>query len=71
MPRQPLAGPLGGACRWRVSVRLIATKPATDAVAELEDPPLVFAAGAMILWALVTGKINNEHARRLFEQLVQ
>ena len=33
--------------------------------------PLVFAAGAMILWALVTGKINNEHARRLFEQLVQ
>ena len=30
--------------------------------------PLVFAAGAMILWALVTGKINNEDARRLFEQ---
>jgi hypothetical protein len=33
--------------------------------------PLVFAAGAMILWALVTGKINNEDARRLLEQLVQ
>jgi N-acetyl-anhydromuramyl-L-alanine amidase AmpD len=33
--------------------------------------PLAFVAGAVILWALVTGKINNEDAQRLFKQLVQ
>jgi N-acetylmuramoyl-L-alanine amidase len=30
--------------------------------------PLGFAAGAAILWALATGKINNEDAQRLFKQ---
>ncbi len=33
--------------------------------------PLAFAAGAAILWAVVTGKINNEEAQRLFSQLLQ
>jgi N-acetylmuramoyl-L-alanine amidase len=33
--------------------------------------PLAFAVGGVILWALVTGKINSEDAQRLFKQLVQ
>lgn len=33
--------------------------------------PLAFAAGAVIIWALVTGKINSEDAHRMFKQLVQ
>jgi N-acetylmuramoyl-L-alanine amidase len=32
--------------------------------------PLAFAAGAVILWALVTGKINNDDAQKLFKELV-
>jgi hypothetical protein len=31
---------------------------------------LAFAAGVVILWALVTGKITNEEAHRLFGRLV-
>ena len=33
--------------------------------------PLAFAVGGVILWALVTGKINSEDAQKLFKQLVQ
>ena len=33
--------------------------------------PLAFAVGGVILWALVTGKINSDDAQRLFKQLVQ
>jgi N-acetyl-anhydromuramyl-L-alanine amidase AmpD len=32
--------------------------------------PLAFAVGAVILWALVTGKINNDDAHKLFKELV-
>jgi hypothetical protein len=32
--------------------------------------PLAFVAGAVILWALVTGKINNDDAQKLFKELV-
>jgi N-acetylmuramoyl-L-alanine amidase len=33
--------------------------------------PLAFVAGAVIIWALVTGKINNEDAQKLFKHFVQ
>jgi N-acetylmuramoyl-L-alanine amidase len=54
--------------------------PATPPVATPATPaarwpawkiPLVFAAAAGILWALVAGKISSEDAQRLFQHLVQ